>query len=345
MGLHIGPRRRSWWPLAVIIAIGALVGLTAWQRHWVPEEITALLPGARPQTEPGIADEGAPTATIAEARAAPVEPRVSAYTADLYLTGAETGDDGLAWSQSASRTAVLSYLVKEGDTLWSIAAEYEIDVDTLRWSNPDLERNPDLLPVGMELVILPVNGVYHIAGEGDSVEALAERYGVSEADIINYPLNQLRSPYTLHPGQKIIVPHGRKDVTLPPPAPSAGYPLAWPLVGTITQGYEARHRGLDIGAPYGAKVFAADAGTVVHAAWARTGYGFTVIIDHGGERQTLYSHLKGALVTPGQQVARGEAIGKVGSTGNSTGPHVHFEVREGKQRLDPVAFLPPGGPQ
>lgn len=344
MGLSIGPRRRSRWPLIVVVGLGVVAGLAFWRQGAWPAALTLSLP-RRLATPAGAAVATAPLTTRATAVAR--RAGVPAYTAELYLADTERAaeTEGAAWTQTNARTAVLSYTVEEGDTLWNIAAQFGLDVDTLRWSNPDLERNPDLLPVGTELVILPVSGVYHTVAEGDTVESVAARYGVAEADIINYPLNQLRFPYTLTPGQQIIVPHGRKEINLPPPSPAEGYPLAWPVVGTVTQGYSAGHRALDIGAAYGARVYASEAGTVIRADWARTGYGFTVIIDHGQNRRTLYSHLKGALVTAGQQVARGEVIGEIGSTGNSTGPHVHFEVRESGKRLDPAAFLPPGSPR
>ncbi len=142
-------------------------------------------------------------------------------------------------------------------------------------------------------------------------------------------------------GQRVIIPNGRRDLVIPAPALDPNYPLAWPIVGVVTQGYSPEHLAVDIGSAYGANVYAAEAGTVVHAQWARTGYGFTVIIDHGNNRQTLYSHLKGALVQPGQAVSRGEIIGAVGSTGNSTGPHVHFEVRQDGERVNPFDYLRP----
>jgi LysM repeat protein len=219
---------------------------------------------------------------------------------------------------------VITYTVREGDSLWSIAARFGLDVDTLRWSNEDLARNPDLLSVGQELAILPVKGAYHTVQTGETVETIALAYGVTPTAIMDYPLNDLQPPYQLKEDQKLVIPGGRRELHWPAPEISPGSPFAWPVVGEITQGYSEKHPALDLGAPYGSPVYAAQAGTVTHSGWARTGYGYTVILDHGEGMESLYSHMKGIWVTVGQKVERGQLIGEVGSTGHSTGPHVHF---------------------
>jgi murein DD-endopeptidase MepM/ murein hydrolase activator NlpD len=239
---------------------------------------------------------------------------------------------------------VITYTVREGDSLWSIAARFGLDVDTLRWSNEDLARNPDLLSVGQELTILPVKGAYHTVQEGETVDAIALAYGVRPTVIMEYPLNDLQPPYRLKEGQKLVIPGGRRELHWPTPVLSPGSPFAWPVAGEITQGYSEKHPALDLGAPYGSPVYAAKAGTVTHSGWARTGYGYTVILDHGEGVQSLYSHMKGAWVTVRQKVERGQLIGEVGSTGHSTGPHVHFEIRVDGERVDPSDYLPAAPP-
>jgi murein DD-endopeptidase MepM/ murein hydrolase activator NlpD len=239
---------------------------------------------------------------------------------------------------------VITYTVREGDSLWSIAAHFGLDVDTLRWSNEDLARNPDLLSVGQELTILPVKGAYHTVQTGETVETIALAYGVTPTVIIDYSLNNLRPPHRVKKGQKLVIPGGRRELHWPQPDLSPGSPFAWPVVGQITQGYSEKHPALDLGAPYGSPVYAAQAGTVTHSGWARTGYGYTVILDHGEGMQSLYSHMKGAWVTVRQKVERGQLIGEVGSTGHSTGPHVHFEIRVDGKRVDPSSYLPPTPP-
>jgi murein DD-endopeptidase MepM/ murein hydrolase activator NlpD len=229
--------------------------------------------------------------------------------------------------------------------LWSIAGQFDLDVDTLRWSNPELARNPDLLAVGTELAILPVSGVYHTIEPGETLISIAARYGVAEVDILNYPLNKLERPDELLAGQKLVIPHGRQELARPTPQPSLDSPLAWPLVGTITQGFSDSHRALDIGAPYGSPVYAGAAGRVTRFGWARTGYGYTVMVDHGQGLESLYSHMKGAWVQAGDWVERGQLIGEVGSTGNSSGPHVHVEVRVEGEQMNPLEYLPGDGPR
>jgi murein DD-endopeptidase MepM/ murein hydrolase activator NlpD len=240
------------------------------------------------------------------------------------------------------RSEIITYRIQSGDTLWSIAAEFEIDVDTLRWSNPAVAQNPDFLRLGAELVILPVKGAYVTVQAGDTVERLAARWGVAPEDIVNYPLNRLQAGASLRPGDKLVIPHGRLEVHLAPPGPPpAGFAYAWPIRGTVTQGYSAGHRAIDFGAPYGAKVYAARAGRVVLREWSPVGYGFLVIVDHGDGSRAYYSHLKGAWVNVGDWVGRGGLVGEVGSTGNSTGPHVHFEIRIGGVAQNPLGLLPP----
>jgi murein DD-endopeptidase MepM/ murein hydrolase activator NlpD len=328
-----------------------MIGFIAWQRGWLPVEALnrlgqgvqqqTLLSDPIPSSSPAAADEAeakmrgeSVVLVTAEVLASP---QSEAYTADLYQD--TDADHSIPWPNAGGRARIESYTVEEGDTLWSIAAQFELDIDTLRWSNPALERNPDILSVGTELLILPVQGVYHGAVEGDTIASIAAQYGVAEADITNYPPNALFPPYDLETGQGLIVPYGRKVLDIPKPSVAPDAALAWPVVGPVTQGYHQDHLAIDIGGPYGTTVYAADEGEVIYARWAETGYGYTVIIDHGEGLETWYSHLKGTFLHAGF-VARGDPIGEVGSTGRSSGPHVHFEVRVGGEQVNPLDFLP-----
>ncbi|MEZ4734539.1 MAG: peptidoglycan DD-metalloendopeptidase family protein [Caldilineaceae bacterium] len=115
--------------------------------------------------------------------------------------------------------------------------------------------------------------------------------------------------------------------------------FTWPLAGWLTQGYRYDHRALDIAAPAGTPVAAADRGVVLRAGWNAQGYGLFVIIDHNIDYVTLYAHLSEILVEEGQVIAQGEIVGKVGSTGNSTGPHLHFEIRDFGRLTNPLELL------
>ncbi|NPA91055.1 MAG: M23 family metallopeptidase [Chloroflexi bacterium] len=236
---------------------------------------------------------------------------------------------------------VITYTVRPGDTLSTIAQRFGLTLDSLRWSNPDIAYNPDDLYPGQVLRIPPINGAVVEVREGDTVESLARRFHVPPEVIRTYAANRLKPPYTLKPGTLLIIPGGSLEVDLPPPRPYPGYTYMWPVRGVITQRYHAYHHGLDIGTVYGAGVYAARSGRVRTVRWDDSGYGYMVIIDHGDGWSTLYAHLKGALVQPGQWVSRGALIGRVGGTGRATGPHIHFEIRKGRVRYNPEKFLPP----
>jgi len=305
-----------------------------------------------PVQSPATDTSGAAGGPVVLARSAVITPTATLLTGPTLPPGVANGDlidevdeVELPWADLGDQEEVITYTVESGDTLWNIALQFDLDLDTLRWSNPDLERNPDMLSVGTELAILPVPGVYHTVVAGETVSAIAERYGVAQADILNYPLNTLDTPEDLRVGQKLVIPHGHKELTRPAPQPSVDTPFAWPLVGRLTQNFSDLHRAIDIGAPYGSPVYAGREGWVIRSGWARTGYGYTVIIDHGEGLVSLYSHMKGEWVNVGDWVERGQLIGEVGSTGNSSGPHVHFEVRVDGERMNPLEYLPPGEPR
>ncbi len=355
--------RRNWRVLFLssIILIG-IIGF-AWLQGWFPQNIQATLAQRLEVAVPEVAKPIVAQLSQSQIQSSPSfetndnfstqpksdvvalvdeniidNPGSAAHTLDLHLDSSE--DDPIPWPNIDGRADILIYVVQSGDSLWSISNQFGLEIDTLRWSNPELERNPDVLSVGTELVILPVQGVYHYVTGADTVEAIAASYGVAPEDITTYPPNGLYAPYNLDVGAGLIVPFGRKNlVELPVPVRSSEFTLAWPLVGVITNGYRPEHRGLDIGAPYGSPVYAAAAGTITFADWAEDGFGFTVIIDHGDGFETWYSHLKGALLQQGAIVEQGTPIGEVGSTGHSTGPHVHLEVRVNGERTDPQAYL------
>lgn len=250
------------------------------------------------------------------------------------------------------RVELSHYVVQPGDTIFGIAAQFGLAPETIMWANGRfVEDNPDLLRVGQELIILPVDGVYHQVGGTDTLDTIAAAYKVEPAAIIDYPLNNLDASTTqITAGQWLVVPGGTKPYVprtvvaysgpIPEDASKGTGILGWPAAGQITQGYWDRHRALDVGAWKGAPVLAADSGYVVAAGWDDSGYGRMVVIDHGNGLQTLYAHLEVYYVEVGDSVAKGETIGEVGSTGNSSGPHLHFEIHQASVQRNPFGFLP-----
>jgi LysM repeat protein len=248
---------------------------------------------------------------------------------------------------------IQTYVVQSGDNISNIALKFGLDADTLVWSNSDLENAPDRISIGQELTILPVNGVYHQVGGGDTVEGIAATFKTSPDLIINFPANQLDPQHpVLSIGQWLVVPGGSKPFKprtvaayvytgpIPEGALIGSGAFDWPTSGSISQGFSAYHPAIDIMGYIGAPVMAADSGFVVAAGWDNTGYGNEIVIDHGNGYQSLYAHLNAFLVNVGDNVAKGQQIAEMGSTGNSTGPHLHFEVRQGTIQRNPYGVLP-----
>ena len=250
--------------------------------------------------------------------------------------------------------------VEEGDTPNSIAETYGIEPSSLLWANPNLSDEAQLLQVGITLTILPVNGVLHTVEVSDTVDSIAEYYGVEPEVVIAYGDNHLENwPHRPMPGTQIIVPGGEKPFLVwsytpntvrgrtsasafyDGPIIAAGYgSFIWPADSwRITQYYWYGHRAIDIGGATGTSVYASDSGTVVYAGWSPVGYGNLLVLDHGNGFVTYYAHLDSFWVSSGQWVVQGTPIAGIGSTGNSTGPHLHFEIRYGGNLLNPLDYL------
>ncbi len=344
-------KRRPWLPTVLIVGLLAVAAVLWLKPRLTPQAAAEQTATPSPVTTgtPTATHPPSPTATLpATSQPTPTPgsgPANPIAIEPVDVPSIEEKRESLAWQRAGIvRQTVITYTVQPGDNVWGIAKQFDLDIETLRWSNEELARNPDLLRPGQELIILPVKGAYHTVQAGETVDSVAALYGVAPADITNFPLNEMASPYRLRAGQKLIIPHGRKEFKLPRPDLSPDSPFAWPIAGRITQHYSDKHKAIDIGAPYGSSVYAGREGRVIRAGWTRTGYGYTVIIDHGDGLWSLYSHMKGTWVRVGQKVTRGQLIGEVGSTGNSSGPHVHFEVRVDKERVDPLGYLPPEPP-
>lgn len=260
--------------------------------------------------------------------------------------------------QEAPRQDIAYYTVKSGDTVLAIADKFGLQPETLMWSNSNIEQNPDRLSVGDALRILPVDGVLHVVKPGETLSDLADEYDVGMDQIVAYAGNGLSSTAdTLTVGRELVVPGGTREfatasassgdyvggayyVDAPDNAPQGSGNFSWPAAGYVSQSYWGGHPAIDIAGSIGAAVTAADGGYVVLAGggW-NGGYGNHVIIDHGNGFTTLYAHLNSIFVSPGMTVSKGQQIGTMGNTGNSTGPHLHLEVRYGGVPYNPANYL------
>lgn len=239
---------------------------------------------------------------------------------------------------------VFSHTVAQGETLWGIAQTYGINVNTIIGANPSV--SPSRLQVGQVVKVLSVDGVLHEVRAGDTVSGLASRYKVDASKIV--AANALTDPGSLKVGQQLIIP-GATPLVSRSATSVSGKSLTvpgsyrWPVWGWVSSRFGWRngkfHRGLDIAAPSGRTVVAARSGKVTYAGWGGS-YGYIVILSHGDGVTTLYAHASKILVSVGQWVEAGQAIAQVGSTGNSTGPHLHFEVRVNGQPVNPLDVLP-----
>ncbi|MCB9801451.1 MAG: M23 family metallopeptidase, partial [Pseudomonadales bacterium] len=190
----------------------------------------------------------------------------------------------------------------------------------------------------------------------ETIFSIAKKYGLDNTQaqvIVDYPFNEFLNDETfeLATGAEIMIPGGVPPKKAAPVSriattqavdivPGAGSgQFVWPAAGRITQGYSFYHKAIDIANRAAGPILAADAGTVVGAGWLdNSGYGNRVLIDHGNGFVTLYAHLSVVQVSAGQQVSKGAVIGQMGSTGRSTGTHLHFEIRKGGL-LNPLSFL------
>jgi LysM repeat protein len=255
--------------------------------------------------------------------------------------------------QQPAPEGIQTYIVQAGDTVLGIAQKFGLAPETIQWSNPGLELNADLIRPGDPLSIPPVDGVLHTVTSGDTLTSLAEKYKVPVEDIINYKNNGLASADTqLTVGNQLIVPNGTKPLPAQPVVAYSGGAVPstaqigsgnfiWPASGSINQQFWSGHAAIDIGGWTGAAVKAADGGYVAVATggW-NGGYGNHIIVDHGNGFVTLYAHLNSIFVKPGESVVAGQQIGSVGNTGNSTGPHLHFELRYQGVPRNPLSYLP-----
>lgn len=251
------------------------------------------------------------------------------------------------------RSEVIEYKVENGDTISLIATKFNISSDTIKWAN---DLIGDAIKPGQILKILPVTGVSYTVKSGDTLESVAKKFSGEQQAILDFPFNDIPDDFSLKEGQFLIIPDG-----IPPQAKApkraqpqylaqgpglqafnapGGAQFIWPAGGILTQYYAWYHPGIDIADRSAPGIAASDGGVVIVAGWPdSTGYGNRVVIDHGNGYTSLYAHLSNIYVSVGQTISRGQLIGQMGSTGRSTGTHLHLEIRYKGVALNPLSIL------
>lgn len=282
----------------------------------------------------------------------------------------EVGPDGFPLQ---ARPHVVKYVVQPGDSLFGIADRFGISPNTIFWANTTiLQDNVYLLQVGTELYILPIDGVYHLSDGQQSIAEIASLYGVTTGDILYSEYNTLSDKDSLYvppEGLRLVIPGGRRNYiswqapirtgtesgganpegTLHPGSCRQMYsgtggvgdyinPLG-SVPFRVTQNFAPWHPGTDMAAEPNTPIYASETGIVVFAGWHRDGYGELVILDHGDGWTTYYAHMANRFVGCGDQVTKGQIIGEMGMTGNATGIHLHFEIRENDVAHDVREFM------
>jgi murein DD-endopeptidase MepM/ murein hydrolase activator NlpD len=240
-----------------------------------------------------------------------------------------------------------THTLQEGETFSDVAKHYGLSIEALVGANPDIS-SMDTLPAGIEFLIPPSAGLVVVLERGQDIKALLDSHGISPVEFMR--VNAIQSPLELRPGKMLFLPGVKPQAALDRLAKvrEEENRYLWPVQGRITSYFGRRnlgmgtasfHRAIDIAAPTGTPIAAARSGTVTYAGWSNRGYGNLVKIQHSNGDETWYAHQSEIYVTVGQSVKQSDIIGLVGSTGLSTGPHLHFELHEAGQAVDPLAYL------
>lgn len=345
-----------------MLIVMALLGYGFW--HVYGQAIPAVFSTATPTS--GVTPASSPT----ENTASPSNGSAAGSVANS-AAGSAAGSAAIVrqvWLKTdiTSQTTykVGEYTVKSGDALFNIAKQNNIKPETLLWANSSvLKDDPHSLRVGQVLNVPPVDGVYYQVQQDDTLESIAEKFDASLEDILNWPGNNIDlTNAQVTPGEYVMVPGGYREFvqwviptvargqsgtsnvggTVCSGGPVGGGGFIWPSANHFLSGndYWDGHLAIDIATGAGDPVWAADAGVVTVAGWRDGGYGNVVMIDHGNGYITVYAHLSQVNVTVCQGVSAGTTIGLAGSTGNSTGAHLHFEVRQNGGFINPWYVLP-----
>ncbi len=275
----------------------------------------------------------------------------------VYLTAALVNENEMTDYLGGEKKVVAEYEAAEGDTPEKIADDFDMTIEEVQKLNPDLEDEcgrGETVKVVETQSVLPVKHVQRVQVVED-MEYDSETENVDEKSISSKSGEKLdtyeitfidgeevsRSLVESEPLEQTI--RGSSDVrTGSAPEMQASNEFIWPAAaGYVSDpfGSDRNHKGMDIAAPYGTEIYAAADGEVIAAGWNNGGYGYFVKIDHGDGYSTLYGHASEVLVSEGQKVSAGDVVALVGSTGDSTGNHLHFEVRYNDECMNPAEYL------
>ncbi len=312
----------------------------------------------------------APTSTVAQ-------PVFDPNDSNLYLAGIPRLAQIHTDHPEGSRLEIVKYTIQKGDSVFAIAERFNLQPSTILFGNFDtLADDPHRIYPGQTLNILPMDGVLYRWHAGDGLNGVAKFFGVSVDDILNWPGNKLErekigdmSNPNIAPDTLIFIPGGKRAfISWSAPLISRTDPakakifgpgfcgtqytgfvgngtFVYPTVEHWLSGYDytpgTNHWGIDLAGQMGSAIYATDSGVIVYAGWNDWGYGNVLVIDHGNGWQTLYAHLSQLNVGCGASVSQGQVIALMGSTGRSSGPHLHFEIMSASGvRVDPHSYLP-----
>lgn len=317
---------------------------------------------------------------IESAAPAPAEANQASALVSLPAYGGAVAEAGIPRVVDAHtifperpRLGIIKYRVEKGDSIFGIADKFNLKPETILWGNFDvLQDNPHALQPGQELNIPPVDGTLYTWHEGDGLNGVANFFGVDVEEILDWPGNNLPPDIDLsnppiEAGRVLIIPGGSRELVswsaprIPRANPAVAKILGPGACGSVYDGpvgtgtfiwptplhylsgydYSSVHPAIDIAGSTGNAIFASDSGVVVYSGWNDWGYGYVVVLDHGNGWQTLYAHLSQINVICGQGVFQGDVIAAMGSTGNSSGSHLHFEMmNEQYGKVNPWNYLP-----
>jgi len=338
------------WGVTLVVVAG-MVGSTLW---WKQSSANAAALQPEPTAKPG---QSAPSISLPSTNASNALDAISRH---IELKTQIPADK--------PRYDAIEYTVSRGDSIFGIAKEFNIKPETIMYSNETvLKDDPNNLKPGMDLIIPPADGLVHTWQAGDTIDSVASEFKAKPEDILNWPGNDidLTDP-EIKPGTVVMIPGGQRELInwaalIPTTLRGSGTGTAntyqaacggggligsgfvWPADNHYLSGndYFTGHLGIDIADGLGGAVYAASSGVVTMSQGGYNfGYGNVIQIDHGNGFSTLYAHLSQRNVLVCQSVTAGQMIGLAGSTGNSTGSHLHFEVREGGANINPWSVLP-----